>query len=53
LVLTKFGLAKDELSSRSLEVSPPSQEINADPGSEVVVVAKIRNKSKEKIDHRG
>ena len=41
----KFGLAKDVVSAQSLEVSPPSQEVKVDPGQQITVKAKIRNKS--------
>ncbi len=32
-------------SGQTLEVSPPSQEVNADPGQTITVTAKIRNRS--------
>jgi len=41
----KFGLAKDPISAQSLEVSPPSQEIKGNPGQQVAIKAKLRNKS--------
>lgn len=45
-----FGIfAQNVPSVQSLEVSPPSQELQADPGKTVVATAKIRNKSKETI----
>ena len=41
--------AQDFTASQSLEVSPPSQEINVDPGKTVEVKAKIRNKSRVEV----
>lgn len=40
-----FGLAVDDLAVQSLEVSPPSQEVSGSAGSQIMVKAKIRNKS--------
>lgn len=42
---SNFGLAVDDLAVQSLEVSPPSQEVNGNPGSQLMVKTKIRNKS--------
>jgi hypothetical protein len=41
--------AQNQPSVQSLEVSPPSQELTADPGQVITAVAKIRNKSRESI----
>jgi hypothetical protein len=43
VVSTNF--AQNSASSQTLEVSPPSQEIKADPGETVKIKAKVRNKS--------
>ena len=49
LTLT-FGIfAQNQPSVQSLEVSPPSQELIADPGQAVTATAKIRNKSRETV----
>lgn len=45
-----FGIfAQNQPSAQSLEVSPPSQELQADPGQTIVAKAKIRNKSRETL----
>ena len=41
--------AQNQLSAQSLEVSPPSQELVADPGQTIVAKASIRNKSRETL----
>lgn len=41
--------AQNLLSNQSLEVSPPSQEIAADPGAKITVKATVRNKSKQTV----
>lgn len=42
-----FGIfAQNQPSTQSLEVSPPSQELTADPGQTLTATAKIRNKSR-------
>lgn len=43
-------LAQNTLSSQSLEVSPPSQDLSIDPGKTINVKAKIRNPSRNTID---
>ncbi len=43
------AFAQNQNVSQSLEVSPPSQELQADPGNTVVARAKIRNKSQETL----
>ncbi|MCX6732414.1 MAG: hypothetical protein NTV98_02645 [Candidatus Roizmanbacteria bacterium] len=49
LTLT-FGIfAQNQSSVQSLEVSPPSQELQADPGQTLTATAKVRNKSRETI----
>ncbi len=40
-------IAQQNLPSQTLEVSPPSQELNADPGQSINVKTKITNKSKD------
>ncbi len=50
LVSSSFSLAQTPVSSQSLEVSPPSQELNADPGQVVSVKAKLRNRSNASIN---
>ncbi len=50
LVFKKIGMAIDNISSQSMEVSPPSQELVVDPGKEVLVKAKIRNKSFNRVN---
>ena len=42
-------LAQNQPSVQSLEVSPPSQELQADPGQTLSARAKIRNKSRETV----
>jgi len=37
--------AQNQVSSQSLEVSPPSQEVQADPGKTITVKSKVRNLS--------
>lgn len=49
-LVLKFSLARDLVPSQSLEVSPPSQEVGADPGSVVTVKGKIRNRGKSSIN---
>lgn len=49
LIYTLGISAQNQVSSQSLEVSPPSQEIQADPGKTIVVKSKVRNKSNEKL----
>ncbi len=50
LISSQVGLAQDITSSRSLEVSPPSQEFQADPGQTILAKAKVRNKSADSIN---
>ena len=50
LLVSQFSLAQTPLSSQSLEVSPPSQELNVDPGQLVSVRAKLRNRSNDSIN---
>lgn len=47
---SKFGLAVDNLAIQSMEVSPPSQEIKGVAGGELMVKAKLRNKSFNSIN---
>lgn len=42
-------IAQTQISSQSLEVSPPSQELDADPGKTIVVRAKLRNTSHDTL----
>ncbi len=49
LVLSFSTYAQNQNPSQSLEVSPPSQEIEADPGKIVSIKAKVRNKSRETL----
>lgn len=50
LFITLSGIfAQNQLSSQSLEVSPPSQEITGNPGDSVTITSKIRNKSGETL----
>ncbi len=49
LVFIYSGAAQDLLTSQTLEVSPPSQEIQADPGTTITVKAVLRNRSKETL----
>ncbi|MEI6690377.1 MAG: hypothetical protein WCL07_01370 [bacterium] len=42
-VVFNFTHAKDTIPSQSLEISPPSQEANADPGATITIKAKVRN----------
>ncbi len=49
-VFLGFTLAQNTVSSQSLEVSPPSQELRADPGQTITAKAKVRNKSAESIN---
>ena len=44
-VIIRSGLAQNASSTQTLEISPPSQEIKADPGQTVKIKAKIRNRS--------
>jgi len=45
-----FGIfAQNQTSVQSLEISPPSQELIADPGQLLTATAKIRNKSRETV----
>ncbi|MCX6730498.1 MAG: DUF916 domain-containing protein [Candidatus Roizmanbacteria bacterium] len=49
LTLT-FGIfAQNQTSVQSLEVSPPSQELQVDPGQTFTASAKVRNKSRETV----
>ena len=49
LTLT-FGIfAQNQSSVQSLEVSPPSQELQIDPGQTLTATAKVRNKSRETL----
>lgn len=41
--------AQNVITNQALEVSPPSQEININPGNTAVIKAKIRNKSRETL----
>jgi len=45
-----FSLAQNTVSTQSLEVSPPSQELQADPGQTLTAKAKIRNRSTNSIN---
>lgn len=49
-VLSHFSSAQSTISSQSLEISPPSQELAADPGQTIVAKAKVRNKSASTIN---
>lgn len=44
-----FGFAQVNVSSQSLEISPPSQELQADPGQSVLVKAKVRNRTQDRL----
>lgn len=44
--------AQTSVSSQSLEVSPPTQEVVADPGQTITLKAKVRNKSNAAVDVR-
>lgn len=44
-VIASSVFSQNMTSSQTLEVSPPSQEIAADPGQTVTIKAKVRNKS--------
>ncbi|OGG01746.1 hypothetical protein A2Z33_00195 [Candidatus Gottesmanbacteria bacterium RBG_16_52_11] len=44
-VLLSFSKTHGQMSGQSLEVSPPSQELIADPGETVIVKAKVRNRA--------
>ena len=48
-LFVNFGLAQVNVSSQSLEISPPSQEVQADPGQSVSVKAKVRNRTKDTL----
>ena len=48
--LLSFSFAQNTVSSQSLEVSPPSQELASDPGQTILARAKIRNKSADSIN---
>lgn len=39
--------AQPQISTQQLEVSPPSQEVQVDPGKTITIVAKVRNRSSE------
>lgn len=50
LYLTLSGIfAQNQIASQSLEVSPPSQEIEIDPGKTAVFKSSVRNKSQESL----
>lgn len=49
-VFLSFSFAQNTLSSQSLEVSPPSQELTSDPGQTILARAKVRNKSADSIN---
>ncbi len=49
-VFLNFTSAQNVISSQSLEVSPPSQELQADPGQTITAKAKVRNKSADSIN---
>jgi P pilus assembly chaperone PapD len=49
LIFSLGIFAQNQSSVQSLEVSPPSQELLADPGQTVVATAKVRNKSRETL----
>ncbi len=49
-VLFSLTSAQNTVSSQSLEVSPPSQELKADPGQTILARAKVRNKSADSIN---
>lgn len=48
-VFLNLTSAQNTISSQSLEVSPPSQELQADPGQTITAKAKVRNKSADSI----
>jgi hypothetical protein len=45
-----FSFAQNAVSSQSLEVSPPSQELASDPGQIITAKAKVRNKSADSLN---
>ncbi len=49
-VFLNLTSAQNIISSQSLEVSPPSQERQADPGQTITAKAKVRNKSADSIN---
>ncbi len=49
-VFLSFSFAQNTVSSQSLEVSPPSQELTSDPGQTIIAKAKVRNKSADSIN---
>jgi hypothetical protein len=48
-VFLNLTSAQNTISSQSLEVSPPSQGLQADPGQTITAKAKVRNKSADSI----
>jgi hypothetical protein len=48
-VLFNLGLAQNPSGTQGFEVSPPSQDLNADPGQTVTARAKIRNSSNNTV----
>lgn len=44
-VLVSSSFAQNAVSSQTLEVSPPSQEMKAEPGETIKIKSKVRNKS--------
>lgn len=49
-LFSTFGIfAQNQPSVQSFEVSPPSQELQGEPGQTVIATAKIRNKSRETV----
>jgi hypothetical protein len=48
-VAVQFSHAQSGIEGQSLEVSPPSQEINADPGKTLTIKAKVRNRAQDPV----
>lgn len=48
--LLTFSFAQNVVSSQSLEVSPPSQELTSNPGQTILARAKVRNKSADSLN---
>jgi hypothetical protein len=49
VISTAVSDAQNVFSGQSLEVSPPSQEISADPGEKITATATVRNKSNKTV----
>lgn len=47
--LVKSGIAQNASSSQTLEISPPSQEVQVDPGNTVKIKAKVRNRTNTSV----